>query len=520
MDSTLNEASASINFEKTSISASATGTFTYSPYWIDSIVHLAGFVLNGHFNTPEDKVFISHGWKGLRIAVGKLDEGKSYSSYVRMQPVAGTKGVMAGDVYLFDGEEVVAVCTGLKFQELKKTILHSLLTASSSAASFSSQKTLTTSHTREPNFLSHEKEPRGFTKPSKATVGPTAATTTKVRADSAPRGSLFSKVLDIIAAEVKLDKDEFTDESELTELGIDSLLTISIMSSLQAQLALTLPTSIFTAYPTVAALRTFIQREFATTEADAESESTNSGLSCSENNNDNLSTTRSELSPIDSPDVAEVFMSVVTAETGINPSELEPLTLFSELGVESLMSIAVLSTVKDRTGVMLPTSFLIDNPTVADVRKALKNNDPAPPQFCPRPGALKAALEKEVNVEKNNDGGSAKKYSSKAVFIQGRLSSGLTPLIFIADGAGSAASYINIPSFPSGQPVYALESPFLHCPLEYNLPFEAVATIYVSFFHPFSFLPFSLPPGPSSDDRTKRERKKKEKNEANFYLPF
>lgn len=473
MDSTLHEACANINFEKTSTkSTSATGTFTYSPYWIDSIVHLAGFVLNGHFNTPEDKVFISHGWKSLRIAVGKLDEGKSYSSYVRMQPVAGAKGVMAGDVYLFDGEEVVAMCTGLKFQELKKTILHSLLAGSSNNASISSRRTVTTSHTSEPNHLSHEKVPRGLTKPSKAKVGPTAAaTTTNLRTDSAPRGSLFSKVLDIIATEVKLDKDEFTEEAEFAELGIDSLLTISIMSSLQVQLALTLPTSIFTAYPTVATLRTFIQQEFATTEADAESDSTNSGVSYSENNTDNISTPRSELSPIDSPDVAEEFMSAVAAETGINPSEIEPSTLFSELGVESLMSIAVLSTVKRRTGVMLPTSFLIDNPTMAEVRMALRND-----------GALKKALEKEVNVGKSNGGGSAKNYSSKAVFIQGRLSSSLTPLIFIADGAGSAASYINLPSFPSGRPVYALESPFLHCPLEYNLSFEAVATIYVSFY--------------------------------------
>lgn len=477
MDSTLHEASANINFDKTTTSASTTGTFTYSPYWIDSIVHLAGFVLNGHFTTPEDKVFISHGWKSLRIAVGKLDEGKSYNSYVRMQPVPGTRGVMAGDVYLFDGEEVVAMCTGLKFQELKKTILHSLLAGSSNSISSSGQKTTTvttTSQTRVPNHLPQEKVPRGA-KPSKA-VGPTAVT--KIRTDSLPRGSLFSKVLDIIAAEVKLDKDEFTDEAEFAELGIDSLLTISIMSLLQAQLALTLPTSIFTNYPTVGTLRTFIQQEYATTETDAESDSTNSGLSSSENNNDNLSTPRSELSPIDSPDVAEVFMSAVAAETGINPSEIEPSTLFSELGVESLMSIAVLSTVKDRTGVMLPTSFLIDNPTVAEVRKALRNNDQAPPQSCPRPGALKRALEKEVNVV-NSSSGSAKKYSSKTVFIQGRLSSRLTPLIFIADGAGSAASYINLPSFPSGRPVYALESPFLHSPLEYNISFEAVASIYV-----------------------------------------
>lgn len=117
MDSNLLEAAASVKFKTTA----ADGEFVYSPYWIDSIAHLSGFVLNDSDTTSEDAVYISHGWQSMHI-VGSLSEDKSYRSYVRMQPT-GSQGVMAGDVYVFKGDEVIAVCGGLKFQQIKHSIL-------------------------------------------------------------------------------------------------------------------------------------------------------------------------------------------------------------------------------------------------------------------------------------------------------------------------------------------------------------------------------------------------------------
>lgn len=435
MDNNLHEASANVKFDN----SSSNGIFTYSPYWIDSIVHLAGFVLNGHCTTPEDKVYISHGWKSLQIA-GTLSEEKSYSSYVRMQPVTGSRGVMAGDVYVFEGEEIIAMCTGLKFQELKKSVLHSLLGGSSKVPS---QKT-----DIHHNRLRLEKIPpasSGVKKTSKA-AGPARP---KIKTESPAPKPLFSRVLDIIAQEVELDMDQLVDEAAFTEIGIDSLLTISIMSSLQAQLALNLPTSIFTTYPTVAELSKFFEDEFGAEKQEVAVDDSESSSDSSEDK-DNFSKPATPISSVDSPDVAKVFMSAVVAETGIDPDEIEPSTVFTELGVESLISIAVLSADKDQTGLMLPASFFNEHPTVADVRKALQN--PVEVPQC-GPAGLKTALKKALNHSS-----SPQKYVSKTVFLQGRLNSGLIPLILIADGAGSAASYINLPPFPSGLPVYALES--------------------------------------------------------------
>lgn len=449
MDRTLHEAAASVKFQ---LNASS-GDFTYSPYWIDTIAHLAGFVLNGSVMTPGDKVYISHGFKSMRI-VGALSDEKAYSSYVRMQPIDG-RGVFAGDVYIFDGEEIIAVCTGLKFQEIKKSLLHALLPGSPQMSTPTKDSSRNGAVDKYVSLISTNKA-GGTTK--------VAASARMKRDPVAPISTpQWTKVLNKIAVEARLDVSEFVDEASFVELGIDSLLTISIMSTLQTQMALTLPASAFNMYPTVGELRTFFRNEYGS------EEDLDSDKSCSESSNDVFTPSPADgnsatsVSSNEDPDVADVFISAVAAETGIDPVEMEPSTLFTDLGVESLMSIAVLSAVKEQTGRMLPASFLNDHPTVADARKALQNPS-EPPQFS-----------STAKVGRSRPS----KYSSRSVFLQGRLTSGLPTLFLIADGAGSAASYISLPPFPSGLPVYALESPFLAAPNDWTYSFEAVASMYV-----------------------------------------
>lgn len=456
LDSTLNEAAAEVKFQP----SAGNGQFTYSPYWIDSIVHLAGFVLNGNVTTPEDIVYISHGWESLRIA-GALSEDTSYTSYVRMQP-SGGRGVFVGDVYIFEGDEVVAVCGGLKFQEMKKNILGTLLSRSSKLPTkMESTHVSGRNATAEPSA--------GLRTSSKVQSASKLVVQTRMdpssnRTSPAP---MFSQVLDIIAAEVGLGVSDLVDETNFEEAGIDSLLKISITSKLRAQMALDLPTSIFTSYGTVAELRDYFQDSFHGQRSSDSSDGTSASHS-DDTNTPSESSVSMPKSPSakDDSDVAGIFISAVATEAGLDASEIEPSTLFTDLGVDSLMSIAILGVFKDQTGMMLPASFFNDHPSAAKVRKALQTSSSSEVEAPRLPPPSKPAK-------------SGPRYSSNSVFLQGRPSSGLTPLFLIADGAGSAASYINLPPFSSGLPVYALESPFLHIPTEYNCSFEAVASMYV-----------------------------------------
>lgn len=446
MDSSLNEVVAKVKFQN----VAECGKFTYSPYWIDTIAHLAGFVLNGSVSTPEDTVFISHGWKSMRI-VAPLSDEKEYRSYVRMQPV-GTCGLMCGDVYVLEGNDVVAVCFGLKFQQMSKPLLHTLLDRSCKAPTQKTQDETRRSQATIQNTASRESTRVKRNLPQAAPVA----------ANSPPS---FSKVLDTIAGEVNVEPGDFVDSAYFAELGVDSLLSISIISSLKQKLGLDLPASAFAMYPTVAQLREFLDEDVGETSA-SEEVVADDIEDDSDSSSDSLKHIPSSRTSVTADDVADVFISSIAAETGIDPAEMEPSTRFSDLGVESLMSIAVLSAVKERTGTMLPASFFNDYPTVAEARKEL-GGAPEPP---PLPAPVK------VEPLKVRD----PKCTSRCVLVQGRPNSDLIPIFFIADGAGSAASYINLPPFNPKRPVYALESPFLQNPLEWNLTFEEVGTVYAN----------------------------------------
>ncbi|KAE9372741.1 putative polyketide synthase [Stipitochalara longipes BDJ] len=379
-------------------SVRGSGTFTCNPYWSDSIVHLAGFVLNGNITTPEDTVFISGGLGSMRISE-ELSADKRYTSYVRMQPAA-VKGYFVGDVYVFDGDNVVAMCSDLMFLALKKNILNAIIGNHSSSAA-------------------PARTPSGH---SSAVLTPNSGSSTK---------------------------------------------------------------------------------NYTSTPASSTS-SVDGGL-----------------------DMAGLFMEAVAAETGIDLDEIEPSSFFSDMGVDSLMSIAIIDAIKKETGVVLPASFLNEYPTVADMkRKFEKTHDPMEAQTSASPTAPLAigaptsppktsVLDKESfipppptpTVDEARDPAkpvvktpireaspktkpvaavtpeAGPKYSSNVVLLHGRPSSDQTPLFLIADGAGSATAYIHLPSLQTGLPVYALESPFLHCPNEYACSIEEIADIFKAAIH-------------------------------------
>ncbi|RFU33276.1 hypothetical protein B7463_g3074, partial [Scytalidium lignicola] len=468
-------------------STSGASTFNSNPYWGDSIVHLAGFVLNGNTTTPEDTVYISGGLDSMRVAE-KLSSEKTYSCYVRMQPDS-KKGYFIGDVYIFYRDDIIAVAAGVLFQELKKTILNAIINGHSPAP-VQVVKSLPLS------------KPKGHVKP------------TVSHATLKSENPLFSKILKIIADEGRISVNKLIDDATFSDLGIDQIKVISIASKIRDLTSFTIPTQMLSGEATIGELGRYVQDELH--DIDDSSASTSSNASTKESYS-TLASSDSE----DEADMVDLFMQTVIAETGVDPDEIEPSSLFSDLGVDSLMSIAIIDAIKKHTGVVLPASFLNDNPTVADVKRALgKVEEPAripspvmAPQSSPPPprkSSLKVSpapsvkiaepvvqdppapkkhepipkqkpapkIEAKIEVASNATVEKMPKYSSNVVLLQGRQSSGLTPLFMICDGAGSATAYIHLPSFPTNLPVYALESPFLHCPTEYNVSIEEIAIMF------------------------------------------
>ncbi len=107
-DSTGLEATAQVQFQTTQKDED----FHTGPYWIDNLGHISGFVMNANDGMDlKSQVFINHGWESMRAA-STFSRDKIYRTYVKMQNIQGT--LFAGDVYIFDGDEVVGMNTGVK----------------------------------------------------------------------------------------------------------------------------------------------------------------------------------------------------------------------------------------------------------------------------------------------------------------------------------------------------------------------------------------------------------------------
>ena len=357
MDCDAHEATARVKFQTV-----ADGKFVYSPYWIDSIVQLGGFVLNGSSTTPEEQVYLSHGWDSMRI-VGTLSEKKSYRSYVHMQP-SGTRGVLAGDVYMFSEEgSIVSVCRGLKFQQMKRVVIHSLLAAGAAVST----------------------DPRAM-----AIHQPWE---TVVRANAPPASSSlgvsFLKILAEILSEIGIDGSELVDDAIWVDLGVDSILAITILSKLRPLTTLDMPSSLLDDYPTIAELRGFFAKNTGTpsshfpqgiADTDTQASSTASPLN-------SVSGTRATTPSSEVLDDMDTILSVIAMEVGIQESEIKPSTRFDDLGVDSILSISILASIHKQTGRFLASSFFIDHPTWADMQRALEISSDLP--RAPTAGSLK-----------------------------------------------------------------------------------------------------------------------------------
>jgi naphtho-gamma-pyrone polyketide synthase len=108
LDSEMFEATARVKFQTTE----SQGKFNVGPYWIDSLGHIAGFIMNASDSTdPSIQVFINHGWDRLRCAK-TFSREKTYQTYNKMQSIGGT--LYSDDTYILEEGSVIAVFEGVK----------------------------------------------------------------------------------------------------------------------------------------------------------------------------------------------------------------------------------------------------------------------------------------------------------------------------------------------------------------------------------------------------------------------
>lgn len=432
MDSNMLEATANIKFRTTV----EDGSFVYSPYWIDSICHLSGFVLNGADTMHDDFVYIAHGWKSMRI-VGQLSASKLYKSYVRMQP-ADDSQQMVGDVYVFEADRIIAVCAGLQFQKIRRSMLERILSFNAGRAVVQKSQTVS----------DDEKFPLPHVKSSST-----------VDSDS----SRFDEILEMIANEIGVKKSKLHDGVNFIDLGVDSLLTISILTRLRQLTSLDVPSSLFYTHSTIGDLRKFIgdeqvkEGEFLNRPGKLPNSNYSPSLATSNNTSDIFNHSSND-------EIVCIIRSVISAEIGCTEDKILPSTVLADLEINNQMSLSIRSVIRSKTGINVSEVFFRDRFTFLETIHQLGF-------------VLEGHTPRLTNGVKIKTTTSAKQ--STSILLQG-TSANTSTLFLFPDGSGSASSYTSFPLFENGMRIYGLNSPFLDCPSEFTCTMEEVAEIFLA----------------------------------------
>ncbi|KAB8659338.1 hypothetical protein FH972_026227 [Carpinus fangiana] len=464
------------------------GKYVCAPIWIDSLAHLSGFICNGTDLIDSDRyVYISHGWSSLRLS-REFSQEKTYQTYVRMHPRPGN--VRAGDVYIFEGDDIVGVVGGLKFQQLERRLMNIMLPPpkgipSTSVVSAGPSKASTMPTPKVP-ILATRKISQQATTPNKS------------------EATISSKAMIIVAEECEIDMSELVDDAEFENLGVDSLLSLTISARLREDLDLDIPPNLFVDQPSVRDLKKYLSQFESAAIPDSNS-------STSETESDNLETDSDDTLPSTPPSVSDGFngqelakngpskatndsivQCIVAEALGVEVSELAENTDLSEMGLDSLMALTVLSDLREQTGQDLSATFFSDKKTIKDIEVGMgykpKTTFQEPKlevySKSRRPTHREEANETlldQVNAKLEYPLTNSSEYpKATSVVLQGNIKTARKKLFLFPDGSGSATSYTSIGKVDPDVCVLGLNCPFMKTPRQFTIGITGVSALYLN----------------------------------------
>ena len=258
------------------------GSWTVEPFFIDSVAHLAGFIMNVSDAIDTKTNFcVTPGWRSMRFA-RPLVAGGRYRSYVKMIPTPEDPNVYLGDVYILQDSIIMGMVGGIQFRRYPRVLLNRFFSAPddtskphTSAAAVSSSKPVQASSQPVPNPVIVQNIPSAQV-PEANSTSTSAAISAPAAVDvAAPKplepaaviapdsDSLAARAMALIAKEAGLDLPDLQDEASFASLGIDSLMSLVLAEKFREELGVTVGGSLFLEYPTLGDLRGWLEEYYS-----------------------------------------------------------------------------------------------------------------------------------------------------------------------------------------------------------------------------------------------------------------
>ncbi|KAI3545136.1 beta-ketoacyl synthase domain-containing protein [Colletotrichum abscissum] len=276
------------------------GIWTVPPYFIDSVAHLAGFVMNvTDAHDTAGNFCVTPGWQSMILAK-RLEPGVLYRSYVKMIPSREDTGVFRGDVYIMRGREIVGMVGGIQFRRYPRILLDRFFSPPDSNAAklfassqippkVSSPKRDAPRPVSSTTFRNNQAFSDGTKNPVSALISsidspsgpssiasalgsePERSETPATETDRSPEkmspapedpDSIAVKATLIIASQTGIDVADLSDNTRLGDVGVDSLMSLVIAERFRGDLDIAVNSSLFLEYPTLGALKDWLREYY------------------------------------------------------------------------------------------------------------------------------------------------------------------------------------------------------------------------------------------------------------------
>jgi len=254
------------------------GVWTVPPHFIDSVAHLAGFIMNcSDVIDTRNNYCVTPGWRSMQFAKA-LTPGARYQSYVKMIPQADDPTIYLGDVYILQDSVIMGKVGGIQFRRYPRLLLDRFFSPPDQATATTTPTKVVASVpvTKRHSSEAAAQKPIAVTNASE--LEPVSATSTATTEAAAPApapapapasvpapaaDSVAAKALVLIAKEAAMDLSQLEDDAGFAELGIDSLMSLVIAEKFRIELDVKVSGSLFLDYPTIGDLRRWLEEYYS-----------------------------------------------------------------------------------------------------------------------------------------------------------------------------------------------------------------------------------------------------------------
>ncbi len=226
------------------------------------------------------------------------------------------------------------------------------------------------------------KKPRGrsirkVSAPASQAIGTPPKTHSQVK-ENVLLSPHIAQAIAIIAEESGIAESDLTDGTVFGDVGIDSLLGLTISARFKEELDLDLDfNAFFYEYPTIGDLKAFLADD-STSSGPAEAPSSGS----SDTGDLGPATPFTEYEPVIGSNIdLEKALDIISEESGIAPEELTDNSNFADCGVDSLLSLVIAARFRDELKMDIPhESLFLEFPTVGDLKQLFGGHTEEPVQ--------------------------------------------------------------------------------------------------------------------------------------------